>query len=223
MSFASMAAVDMTPYLEPTYHINSDALEIQQFVDDVAADATDPTERAILLFRAVRDGIRYNPHTFTYDTDAYKASTTLANRTGFCVPKAILLAAVTRAAGIPSRLAFADVVNHLATERLIEQMETDVFAFHGYNELYLNNKWVKATPTFDTGLCEKFGVKPLEFDGHNDSVFHAFDTGGRKHMEYILDRGHYADLPFDEMIRVYQEFYPNFIKTMAESTPHAES
>lgn len=215
--------VSLNTYLAPTQYINSDAPAIQQFVTDVIGDTKDSVEKAVLLFRAVRDGIRYNPHTFTYNSDAYKATTTLANGIGFCVPKAVLMAAVCRAAAIPCRLVFADVVNHLANERLIEQMETDVFAFHGYNELYLNDKWVKATVTFDTGLCNKFGVKPLEFDGHNNSVFHPFDKAGRQHMEYVNDRGHYADLPFEEMLRVFREFYPNFIHLMAESDPNTQS
>jgi hypothetical protein len=47
------------------------------------------------------------------------------------VPKAAVLAAVARAAGIPARLGYADVRNHMSTERLRQTMKTDVFVWHG--------------------------------------------------------------------------------------------
>jgi len=31
-------------------------------------------------------------------------------------------------------------------------------------------------------------------------------------MEYVRDRGHYADLPFDELIAVFRKYYPMFFK-----------
>jgi hypothetical protein len=111
--------------------------------------------------------------------------------------------------GIPSRLGYADVRNHLATERLKAMMRTDVFAFHGYTLLFLEGKWVKATPAFNRTLCDKFGVRTLDFDGRTDSVFHPFDREGRRHMEYLRDRGTYDDFPFDELLRVKREVYPH--------------
>lgn len=68
------------------------------------------------------------------------------------------------AAGIPARLGFADVKNHLATPRLTDLNGGDVFHWHAYTDLHLEGRWVKATPAFDLALCERFGVLPLEFD-----------------------------------------------------------
>ena len=196
-------------YLEPTEFIESTHPEVVAFAHGAADGATGDRDRAVRLYYAVRDGLRYDPWAFSLEPEIFRASTTLASGTGFCIPKAILLAATARALGIPSRLAFADVRNHLASERLLAVMRTDLFAFHGMTELRLEGRWVKATPAFDIELCERFGVLPLEFDGLSDSVLHPFDRAGKRHMEYVVDRGSFADLPLDEMVRVTHEQYPH--------------
>ena len=38
-----------------------------------------------------------------------------------------------------------------------------------------------------------------------------FDGQGRRHLEYIRDRGTYDDFPFDEMVRVMSETYPEAV------------
>jgi transglutaminase-like putative cysteine protease len=123
-----------------------------------------------------------------------------------------VLAAVARALGIPGRLGFADVRNHLSTERLRQLMKTDTFIFHGYTELFLDDRWVKATPTFNLSLCEKFGVNPLNFDGRNDSLFHPYDREGKKHMEYVRDHGHFADVPYERIVAYFREYYPAYFQ-----------
>jgi transglutaminase-like putative cysteine protease len=158
----------------------------------------------------VRDGIRYNPFLDFSDPQAFRASSVLEAGQGFCIGKAALLAACARAAGIEARVGFADVRNHLTTPRLAETMGTDLFVYHGYADLHLEGKWVKATPAFNLALCKRFRVKPLEFDGRNDSIFHAFDEDERRHMEYLRDRGRYADVPVAEIQRVFRETYPKF-------------
>ena len=203
---------DLSSFLAPTHFIDSDHEDLRAYASAVAGESGSDVERAVRLFYAIRDEIRYDPYNFIPTPDHFVASAVLARRRGFCVPKAILLAAVARASEIPSRLRFADVRNHLATERLLEIMRTDVFGFHGYTELYLDGRWVKATPTFNLSLCDKFGVTPLDFDGRNDAVFHAFDKNGRRHMEYVRDHGWRADYPHDEMIRAWVEVYPHFFE-----------
>ncbi len=131
---------------------------------------------------------------------------------GFCVSKALLLAAVARALNIPSRIGLADVKNHLATPRLRELMGTDIFFYHGYTELLLDGRWVKATPAFNIELCEKFRVLPLEFDGEQDSIFHPFDADQRRHMEYVADRGQFSDLPYADWLQGMKQAYPNLMR-----------
>lgn len=163
---------------------------------------------AIAVYYAVRDLIRYDPFTARMDKASFKASETLSAGRGWCVPKAVLLTACYRAMGIPAKLGFADVSNHLSTEKMREAMKTDIFYWHGYTSVLLNNKWVKATPAFNIELCEKFDLKPLEFNGLDDSLYHEFDNAGNKHMEYLNDRGNYADLPYEELCADFDKYYP---------------
>ena len=149
------------------------------------------------------------------------ASHAVEIKAGWCVPKATLLAAVCRAAGIPARLGFADVRNHLSTERMRRNMETELFYWHGYTDIWLNGAWRKATPAFNLSLCQKAGVKPLEFDGSADSIFHEFDNQGRRHMEYVSDRGAYADVPREEMLHAFERLYPNY-KTWMQHAASAD-
>lgn len=167
----------------------------------------DPVAKAVSLYYAVRDGIRYDPYTCDLRITELKASATLASGRGWCASKAILLAACCRSLGIPARLGFADVRNHLSTARLRELMRSDVFYWHGYTSLYLLGQWVKATPAFNVELCEKFRLKPLEFDGTEDSIYHPFDLEGHKHMEYLHFRDEYADTPIAEMAETFAREY----------------
>jgi transglutaminase-like putative cysteine protease len=116
--------------------------------------------------------------------------------------------------GIPARLGFADVSNHLSTEKMRQAMQTDVFYWHGYTSVWLEDKWVKATPAFNLELCEKFNLKPLEFNGRDDSLYHEFDQAGNRHMEYLNERGDYADLPFDELCADFKKYYPDMVALM---------
>ena len=72
--------------------------------------------------------------------------------------------------------------NHLTTPRLLEFMGRDEFIYHGFAEMLLEGKWVKATPAFNLALCKKFRVKPLEFAGRNDSIFPPFEADERRQM-----------------------------------------
>src|SRR5438067_1303676 len=185
-------AGSMNQYLKPGKFIDSAHPAVRAFAAEHERGA-EPRDKAVALYYAVRDRIRYNPfQNFTQD-DAYRGSTCLERRMGWCVSKAALLAASARAVEIPARAAFADVKNHPATPELTAHMGTALFVFHGYTELYLDGKWVKATPAFNLSLCTKFRVKPLEFDGHADSIFHPFDQDNRRHMEYVRGAAASAD------------------------------
>ena len=180
---------------------------VQAFIENHVRGADTPLEQAVRLYYAVRDGIRYDPYSIDMTIHGLKASTTLATGRGWCVAKTILLAACCRRLHIPANLGFADVRNHLFTARMRELMKTDVFYWHGYASIFLNGKWVKATPAFNIGLCEKFHLRPLDFDGTEDSIYHPFDLNGNRHMEYLHDRGTFADVPIDDMIRTFQREY----------------
>jgi transglutaminase-like putative cysteine protease len=201
----------MNQYLEPTPTIDSDHPAIISYANENSRAGDSQIDNAISLYYAVRDGVRYDPYQLDLSVDGMKASTTLETSHGWCVTKSVLLAACCRSIGIPSRLGFADVRNHLSTERLRQAMDTDIFHWHGYTSLYLEDQWVKATPAFNRELCEKFGIGTLEFDGRADSLYHPFDLTGQRHMEYLRDLGEFADLPLDQLTRDLREKYPKLM------------
>jgi transglutaminase-like putative cysteine protease len=180
-------------HLQATPLIDAGHPDVQAFAREHAQGAGERA-RAVALVHAVRDGFRYDPY-----------------RIDLCVPKATLLTAVARAAGIPARLGFADVRNHMSTERMRETMKTDLFIWHGYTELWLEGAWRKATPAFNIELCEKFGLLPLDFDGVHDSIYHAFDKAGNRHMEYVNERGAFDDLPLDRLVADFHATYPGWV------------
>ena len=197
----------MKKYLQPTPILDVTHPAVAKFTGKNADPEAPPIQQAVSLYYAVRDGIRYDPYSIDLTVEGLRASTTLANGRGWCVAKAILLAACCRSRDIPARLGFADVRNHLSTERLREQMKTDVFYWHGYTSIYLNGRWVKATPAFNIELCDKFNLRVLEFDGTADSIYHPFDLNGHRHMEYIRDRGCYDDVPIHEIMDTFKRAY----------------
>lgn len=197
------------PTLVSADYIDSRHPAVQAWAREHARGA-DAREKAVSLYYAVRDGIRYNPFLDFSKSSAFRASEVLAKGEGFCVGKAALLAACARAAGIPARIGLADVKNHLTTPRLREKMGTDLFVFHGYAELEIDRRWVKATPAFNRELCDKFRVQPLEWDGREDSVFHEFDQDRRRHMEYLRDHGRFDDVPVARIQKAFREVYPDF-------------
>lgn len=209
-------------FLAPSEFIDSDNPAVIAYAQKAIMGATNDTEKAIKLYYAVRDDIRYDPYKFFLEKENFTASNTLKDGASYCIPKAVLLTACARAVGIPAQLGFSDVRNHLSTQKLLDLMETDVFIWHGYSVLYLDGQWVKATPAFNLEMCERFGVKPLEFDGVNDSFMHEFNTSNEKHMEYLTDHGFFSDLPHQEIVRAIQETYPKFCKILGqeESTEH---
>lgn len=199
-------------YIKPAEFIDSDSAGVKSFVRNIAGNSDNPTEKAVKLYYAVRDGFNYNPYDVDLSKEAMKASSLLRRNSGYCVEKACLLAACARACGIPSRLAFAKVKNHIGTEKLEKVLKTDVLVFHGYTELYIEGKWVKATPAFNKTLCEKLNVEPLEFDGMNDSIFQPYNKEGSKFMEYLYDYGHFPDVPRDLFISELKKNYPHLFK-----------
>ena len=197
----------MKEYLQPGNFVDSAHPAVRAFAAEHARGA-DAREKAVALYYQVRDRIRYNPFQNFLADESYRGSACLGRRMGWCVSKAALLAAAARVAGIPARVGFADVKNHLTTPELTAKMGTDLFVYHGYTELHLDGQRLKATPAFNLSLCKRFRVKPLEFDGLADSIFHPFDEDDRRHMEYVRWRGEYADVPAEEIKRVFRETYP---------------
>lgn len=199
----------MESFLKSTEFIDSDHESVRAFAEQNANGGTTDIERAVSLYYAVRDIFQYDPYVLDLRREALRASTLLTKTRGYCVEKAILLAASARAVGIPSRLSFYIVRNHIATERLAKALEKDYLVFHGAAEMYLDGRWVKATPAFNRRLCEFLGVEPIEFDGTSDAIFQEYDRKGNVFMEYLHDYGAFDDMPYEMFLEELDKHYPH--------------
>jgi transglutaminase-like putative cysteine protease len=173
--------------LAPTAQIDSDHPAVADFAQRHAVGETQ-RERAVALYYAVRDGFRYDPYRIDLSPAGMRASHVLQ-------------------IGIPARLGYADVRNHLSTERLRRTMGTDLFVWHGYVEMWIDGRWVKSTPAFNIELCDRFGLLPLDFDGVADSLYHPYDKSGQRHMEYVHDHGSFDDMPLQRIIDDFRRHY----------------
>jgi transglutaminase-like putative cysteine protease len=191
-------------YLAPAEYIDSGHPLVTGRAGELCATARARRDAARAVFYFARD-LRYEGGDFE-DLEIYRASSVLAAGHGYCVGKAALCTALARAAGIPARLGFADVRNHLASARLLAAMGTDVFAWHGYSQLFVGGRWVSVSPTFDPAACRRAGVAPLEFDGEHDALLQSFDGTGAT-MRYLKWHGIFHDVPAQflaaEMPRLY--------------------
>lgn len=202
----------MEEYLKPTEFLDFDDEAVIRFVTANTQDAETETDKAVALYYAVRDGFQYDPYVLDLRKDGLRASKLLTRTRGYCVEKAVLLAACVRAVGIPSRLSFYIVRNHIATGRLEKILKTDYLVFHGAAEIFLDGKWLKTTPAFDKRICDFLGVEPLEFDGTANSIFQEFDKSGKAFMEYVHDYGSFDDLPYEQYLGELKSHYPHIFE-----------
>lgn len=210
----------MERYLQPTAFFDYNEPELKAWIAArLEGVPEDPVEQAKALYIAVRDSVSYNPYVFRPEPESFSASYALKAGESYCIPKAVLLGAAARSIGIPSRLGLADVRNHLSSPKLIEWLRSDIFRMHGFIELYLNGRWVKATPAFNKQLCESMKVEPLEFDGVNDSVFQEYTESGEAHMQYVNDHGVFNDVPHEFILTGIKAAYGHLFSE--EGAPEA--
>ncbi|WP_420575492.1 transglutaminase-like domain-containing protein [Ekhidna sp.] len=207
----------MTKSLESTYFFDYDHPVIQDLIAEFKVDSLSDQEKAKQLYLKVRDGWRYNPYDISFRKEALKSSHIAQKDHGHCIDKSILYISGLRALGIPAKLHLAKVKNHIAVERLTEKFGTNELTPHGMVDVYLNGKWVKATPAFNQELCRLTGVEPLEFDGAGDSIFQEFNQEGKEFMEYLDDYGSFEDVPLDFIEQNMKENYPKLQSLLNEA------
>jgi transglutaminase-like putative cysteine protease len=206
---AQIQASELERLLAATEFFDFDHPAVSKFINAAGAHHGSSRERAVALFYAARDRIRYDPYRISSRRVDYRASSVIEAGCGWCVPKASLLAACARAVGIPALVGLANVANHLNTEKLRSRMGgTDVFYDHGYVAMLIDNRWVKAVPAFNIELCQRFGVSPTEFDGRSDALYQEYNARGELHMEYLADHGCWSDLPLDRVMEDFALHYP---------------
>lgn len=211
-----MLKEELNKYLKSVEFVNADHPDVQQFAMDITFGANNDVEKVKYLYYAVRDGFRYDPYRLHFSKEDMKASSLLKRDYGYCVEKSCLFAAACRVIGIPARLGFANVRNHIGTAKLEAILNTDILVFHGYAEIYLHDKWIKVTPVFNRELCEKLNVKPLEFNPNHDSIFQEYNENGGRFMEYLHQYGHFSDIPYELFMDELLKYYPHLAVQIQE-------
>ncbi|WP_282076226.1 transglutaminase-like domain-containing protein [Maribacter aquivivus] len=205
-------------FLSPTYFFDYESDEIQDLVSEFKNTTLSEKEISIALYNKVRDAWRYDPYSLSFNKEKYRASEIAKRPKGHCIDKSIILIAGLRALGIPARIHLAKVKNHIGVERLIEKFGSNELTPHGMVDAFINDKWLKLSPTFNASLCEMLNVAPLDFDGENDAVLQEFSSDGTQFMEYLEDYGHFDDVPMEFMERNAREHYPNIFDTGTNQT-----
>ena len=196
--------------MQSTSNIDSDNALIINKAKNLIEGKSDIIEQSRSLFYFARDQIRYNPYSSLYPLEA---SETMSRGYGYCVQKPALLAVLARTVGIPARLGFINIRNHRLDADWIKIFATDVVVFHGFTELLIDGKWLKATPAFDLRMCEENGFIPVEFDGLHHAMLHSHDQNGDSHIEYLDPIGSYEDISVDNIIDAVTRAYgPKFLE-----------
>ena len=195
-------------YLEETPYFDYNHPTIQALIAEFNSDGITVLDKVKAIYYKVRDGWRYNAYNISLDPKNYRASTIATKPEGHCIEKGVLMIACLRAIGVPARLRLAKVTNHIAVERLIERLGTNILTPHGMVDVFLDGKWIKATPAFNKELYEMSQVEPLEFDGKTDSIFQEYNHNGERFMEYLEDYGYFSDVPIAFMIQNLAAHYP---------------
>lgn len=201
----------MSNLLVETDYFDFNSEGINFFLKDFNIDSSDPKSIAISLYTYVRDAFLYDPYHLNLTHEALKSSVIVTKKRAWCVEKAIVLASCARKFGIPSRVGYAIVINHIGVEKLLHYLQRKEIVFHGYVELYIKDRWVKCTPSFDSNICRISGVEVLDFDGENDSLFQAYN-GKDLFMEYTFDYGTFEDVPVVLMNEEMKKYYPHLFE-----------
>ena len=123
--------------LQPNSLIESDSEVIRALAATVSPELTDPWQVAVALERWVRDNIQQKNYTTGFATAADVAQ----SLAGDCTEHAVLLAALLRTRNIPARCAVG----------LVYSEADEGFAFHMWNEAWINNRWVPLDATLGAG------------------------------------------------------------------------
>lgn len=205
-------------YTEASYYFDVNNAAIQKLIADYKDNSISDKEKTIALYTKVRDSLKYDPYNISLAKENFRASVIAQKTTGNCVEKSVLLIACLRALGIPARLHLGKVKNHIAVEILTEKFGSNELTPHGMVGVFLNDKWLKMSPSFNASLCIKLNVQPLDFDGENSSFLQQYNDEGNLFMEYTADYGFFEDVPIDFMKSNIKEHYPHIFDMNKTST-----
>jgi transglutaminase-like putative cysteine protease len=131
--------------------------------------------------------------------DEWKASATLERGYGFCQQKAVALAALLRARGIPAGIVVEDLRDHKIPPHYVAFIGSQRLEVHGLTCAHVDGEWVRLDPTLPRALCERKRYRLVEYDGTGDAVLAETDLDGEPHFDVLEERGAWPDMP-DEIV-----------------------
>ncbi len=165
-------------------------------------------EKARALFEFVRDSVAY---TFSWRQEgadlsleeSFRASATLLRGSGMCIQKAVLLCALSRAAGLQSRVSFQSLRDYRLPRELVELMG-DVLTPHGLVTINIEGRPIRLDPSLDASLCARKGYRLTEFSAASDALLPTVDLSGRPHFEIVEELGEYDLFPVAFVMSVFE-------------------
>lgn len=195
-------------YLKPATGIECDNPRIVELAAEITAGCTTDDEKARALFNWVRDEVAYTMNAPFWDMKFYLATSVIDRGEGYCVQKSCVLTTLARAAGIPSRMCFADIENLAIDQEVVDLMGgTRLFTYHSYTEWFIDGQWRMATPTFDKDLCQRKGYPVVEYSSGENLMLPEKTLDGSPYIKYKLKRGHRDELPLAEIMDSWIENY----------------
>jgi len=192
-------------YLKPTWYLNYDNPLVRERVEKVVAGCGDVVARAKAIYEFVRDQIIYNPATDVDSFEVMRASYTLSLGEGFCVQKAVLLSAMWRAAGIPSKVGFQRIRSFRIPQVYLDLLG-DSIDNHGLSAFKVGDRWIRLDASLDRAMVERQGYRLVEFNSTRDELLHPTDIAGNPHFVILADYGDFQDVPHDRAVWLVQEF-----------------
>lgn len=132
-------------YLRPNALITSHDNRVIELAAKAVGNATDPWEKSKRIENWVAQNLRDKNFSIAFAS----ASEVARNLSGDCTEHGVLVAAMCRASGVPSRVVVGLVyVEHLGG-----------FGFHLWNEVYVNRRWVAIDATFEQDTVDSVHIK----------------------------------------------------------------
>ena len=182
-------------YLQESEFVNFSHPKVKEQTDKLSLGTKSDEEITKRCFEFVRDEIHHSGD-YKDEITTCKASEVLEHKTGWCYAKAILLAALLRANGIPTAFCYQRL--------LCNEYEEGVYCLHGLNAVYL----------------KKYGWYKIDARGNKEGVDAQFEPPVEKLAfipqanEYDIDELYVDPLP--EVIEAleknscYSEMVANF-------------
>jgi transglutaminase-like putative cysteine protease len=200
-------------YLHSTEYLDADHPLVAALAEKLAYGAESDVERIRAIYLYVRD-LQYDVlESFRYlATGRRSASAVLENGVAFCMGKASSFVALSRAAGVPARVAF-QTLDSPEKEFLSREVRAlwggkrgRPLAWHSLGEAFLNGRWVKLDATIDAPTAARLG-KPYthEFDGITDIP--------TVEGPILRENGSYADYP-PEVGQWYEDLARTVLETL---------